>query len=176
MTRKKKFANPWFATTAKQTKLHTKKGTVMKMKNTNPLCKCLVRCGIALAVASLVWLPAASLAQEKGATKLLKPIKTVGDAEAVEAGDMVVMSCPKCRDSWVTIVEKPRGTGAKAKETTVQRHECPGCEHKYVTEGHGRAKTEKIVHVCKKCGSEDAFCCVMKKGEGPTPGMEKEKK
>jgi len=145
------------------------------MKSTNPLCKCLVRCGLALAVAGLAWLPTGMLAQEKGATKLMqqKPIKTVGDAETVETGDMVVLSCPKCKDSWVTIVEKPSKTGAKPDSTTVQRHECPGCEHKYVTEGHGKAKTEKIVHVCKKCGSEDAFCCVMKKGAGPTPGMEK---
>ena len=36
-----------------------------------------------------------------------------------------------------------------------------------------QAKTDKIVHVCKNCGSEDAFCCVMKKGTGPTTGMEK---
>ena len=145
------------------------------MKSTNPLCKCLARCGLALAVAGLVWLPTGASAQEKGASKLmqLKPIKTVGDAETVEAGDMIVMSCPKCKDSWVTVVEKPGETGAKPDSTTVQRHECPGCELKYATEGHGKAKTEKIIHVCKKCGSEDAFCCVMKKGAGPTPGMEK---
>ena len=148
------------------------------MKNMNPLCKCLVRGAIMLAVVSLISLPAALVAQEKGAAKLmqLKPIRTVGDVEAVATGDMVVMSCPKCKDSWVTVVEKPAKTGAKAEATTVQRHECPGCEHKYVTEGHGRAKTDKIVHVCNKCGSEDAYCCVMKKGEGATPGMEKEKK
>jgi hypothetical protein len=73
-------------------------------------------------------------------------------------------------------VEKSNKTGAKPETKVVERHECPGCEHKYVTEGHGRAKTEKLVHICKKCGSEDAFCCVMKKGEGPTPGMEKDKK
>jgi hypothetical protein len=146
------------------------------MKSTNPLCKCLARCGLALAVAGLVWLPTGASAQEKGATKLmqLKPIKTVGDAETVEAGDMIVMSCPKCKDSWVTVVEKPGKTGAKPDSTTVQRHECPGCEHKYATEGHGKAKTEKVIHVCKKCGSEDAFCCVMKKGAVPTPGVAKQ--
>ncbi len=145
------------------------------MKIINPL-RISLMCGVtALAIASLLGLPASALAQEKGATKLLqlKPIKTVGDAEQVEAGDMVVMSCPKCKDSWVTIVEKSAKTGAKPDSIKVQRHECPGCEHKYATEGHGKAKTEKIIHVCKHCGSEDAFCCVMKKGAGPTPGMEK---
>ncbi len=120
-------------------------------------------------------LPTFAFAQEKGAAKLaqLKPIETVADAEAVKPGDMVVMSCPKCKDSWVTIVEKSAKTGATPDTKSALHHECPGCEHKYVSEGHGKAKTDKLVHVCKKCGSEDAFCCVMKKGAGPTPGMEK---
>ena len=86
----------------------------------------------------------------------------IADAEAVQPGDTVVMSCPKCKDSWVTIVTPPTKTGAKPETSTVARHDCPGCEHKYVTEGHGKAKTDKLVHVCKMCGSEDAFCCVMK--------------
>lgn len=129
----------------------------------------------ALAIAGLMSLPTFAFAQEKGATKLtqLKPIATVADAAAVKQGDLVVMSCPKCKDSWATIVEKPTKTGAAANTTVVTRHDCPGCEHKFVTEGHGKAKTDKLVHVCKQCGSEDAFCCVMKKGAGPTPGMEK---
>ncbi len=130
-----------------------------------------------LAVLSLISLPGAVGAQEqvKGAQKLLQlnAIKTVADAQAVQAGDMVVMSCPKCKDSWVTIVAPSTKTGAKPETKLVARHECPGCQHKIVTEGHGKAKTDKIVHVCKQCGSEDAFCCVMKKGSGPTPGMDK---
>ena len=137
--------------------------------------KNLARCLVGLAVAGWLFTPALVSAQEKGATKLLKlnAIKTVADADAVQAGDTVVMSCPKCKDSWVTIVQPSTKTGAKPETTTVARHECPGCEHKYVTEGHGKAKTDKLVHICKQCGSEDAFCCVMKKGAGPTPGMEK---
>jgi len=130
-----------------------------------------------LTIASLALWPGFTAAQEqvKGAQKLiqLNAIKTVADAEAVQAGDMVVMSCPKCKDSWVTIVEPPTKTGAKPETKVIARHECPGCTHKFVTEGHGKDKTSKLVHVCKQCGSEDAFCCVMKKGAGPTPGMEK---
>ncbi|MGC3960334.1 MAG: hypothetical protein QM813_21130 [Verrucomicrobiota bacterium] len=137
--------------------------------------KNLTRCLAGLAIAGLLFTPGLVSAQEKGATKLLKlnAIKTVADAEAVQPGDTVVMSCPKCKDSWATIVTPAIKTGAKPEVTTVARHECPGCEHKYVTEGHGKAKTDKLVHVCKQCGSEDAFCCVMKKGVSPTPGMEK---
>lgn len=137
--------------------------------------KNLARCLTGLAVAGLLFAPTLVSAQEKGATKLLKlnAIKTVADAEAVQSSDMVVMSCPKCKDSWVTIVTPATKTGAKPEGKMVALHECPGCEHKYVTEGHGKAKTDKLVHICKQCGSEDAFCCVMKKGAGPTAGMEK---
>jgi len=132
-------------------------------------------CLVGLAVAGWLFTPTLVSAQEKGATKLLKlnAIKTVADADAVQAGDTVVMACPKCKDSWVTIVQPTTKAGAKPETTTVARHECPGCEHKYVTEGHGKAKTDKLVHICKQCGSEDAFCCVMKKVAGATPGMEK---
>lgn len=147
------------------------------MKVINHISRNLTGCCVALAVASLMALPMLAPAQEqvKGAQKLmqLNAIKTVADAEAVQAGDMVVMSCPKCKDSWVTIIEPPTKTGAKPETKVVARHECPGCEHKFVTEGHGKAKSGKLVHICKQCGSEDAFCCVMKKGFGPTPGMEK---
>lgn len=129
-----------------------------------------------LSLAGFVWLPASSFAQDKGAAKLiqLNRIQTVGDAQAVQPGDTVVMSCPKCKDSWLTVVEKPGKQGAKPETTAVMRHECPGCEHRIVTEGQGKQATTKIVHTCKNCGSEDASCCVMKKSAGkPTPGMEK---
>ena len=145
------------------------------MKTINQTPGNLTRYVAALAIAGLMSLPTFTFAQEKGATKLvqLKSIQTIADADAIQPGDMVVMSCPKCKDSWVTIVEKPTKTGATPETKSVLRHECPGCEHKFVTEGHGKAKTDKLVHICKKCGSEDAFCCVMKKGAGPTAGMEK---
>jgi hypothetical protein len=150
------------------------------MKRINQITGTLVRCCALVALTGLVLLPVQVLAQEGtakgGAAKLiqLKPIKTVADAQAVEPGDTVVMSCPKCKDSWMTVVPTPAKTGAVPDTKQVMRHECPGCEHKYVTEGHGKAKTDKLVHVCKNCGSEDAFCCVMKKDKTtPTPGMEK---
>ena len=147
------------------------------MKTINQISRNLGFSVAVLTIVGLLSLPAFVTAQEqiKGAQKLmqLNAIKTVADAEAVQAGDMVVMSCPKCKNSWVTIVEPATKTGAKPETKVIARHECPGCQHKIVTEGHGKAKTDKIVHICKQCGSEDAFCCVMKKGAGPTPGMEK---
>lgn len=134
------------------------------------------RCCAGLAVAGLVLLPGPLAAQDKGATKLmqLKPIKMVQDADGGQADDRVAMSCPKCKDTWVTVVEKPIKTGAKPTSLRVLRHECPRCENKYLVEGHGKDKTQKIAHVCRQCGSEDIFCCRTRKGEGPTPGMAKE--
>ena len=147
------------------------------MKTINHISRYVGRGIAVLSIASLLTLPTLVSAQEqvKGAQKLLQlnAIKTVADAEAVQSGDTVVMSCPKCKNSWITIVEPATKTGVKPETKVISRHDCPGCEHKFVTEGHGKAKTDKLVHVCKQCGSEDAFCCVMKKGAGPTPGMEK---
>ncbi len=145
------------------------------MKTIKHTSKNLAGCFAMLSIVALMSLPLLAQDQEKGATKLMKlnPIVTVADADAVQPGDTVVMSCPKCKNSWVTVVTPPTKTGAKPETSIVARHDCPGCEHKYATEGHGKMKTEKIIHVCKMCGSEDAFCCVMKKGTGPTPGMEK---
>jgi hypothetical protein len=112
-----------------------------------------------------------------GAAKLiqLSPIKTVADAQAAEPGDTVVMSCPKCKNSWAVIVPEPFKSGAAAEAKGVVRHECPGCTAKIVTAGHGKTKTQKLVHVCKNCGSDNGFCCMMKKSQTePTLGIDKQ--
>ena len=139
--------------------------------------KCLATAVALLALAG--WLSATPSASAQvrgeGAAKMvqLKPIKTAADAQAVEPGDTIAMSCPKCKNTWISVVERPTKTGATPETKVVLRHECPGCETKLATEGTGKQAKDVIKHVCKNCGSEDAFCCVMKKGAGPTPGMEK---
>jgi len=128
--------------------------------------------GFALAlVLGAAWITPAQ-AQEKGAEKLiqLKPVKTLHEAQALEPGDMVAMSCPKCKNTVVTYVTTDRGQINPTASGVI--HLCPGCETKVTYKGHGRNKEEVLVHTCKACGSKDAFCCVMKKGQGPTPGME----
>lgn len=138
---------------------------------------CLVRSCLVLALTAVAWLPSQALAQEKGATKLMKlnRLETNADVEKLETGDTVVMSCPKCKDTWITVVEKPMKGAGVTESKTMARHECPGCESKLVTEGVGKQATTKVQHTCKKCGNTDAFCCVMKKGTGPTAGMEEKK-
>ena len=129
----------------------------------------------ALAVAALVTVPIAASAQQKGegASKLkkLSRIESPTDADAIQAGDMIVMSCPKCKDTWVSVVETTFKGANTDNQTLAKVHQCPACGTERVTTGHGKAKETTYVHVCKACGSEDVNCCVMKKGAGPTPGM-----
>ena len=136
----------------------------------------IIAAGIAMAVAVAVWLPNTTNAadQVKGAQLLMKPM-TVGDINKLEPGDMVAMSCPKCKTITVTYIDKTT-KGAIKEEKATQKHLCAGCETIIKTEGRGKQAKDVVVHVCKTCGSEDAFCCVMKKGSGPTQGMDKEKK
>jgi hypothetical protein len=130
-------------------------------------------CCLALAVA----FTSTSVAADKGSARggaselmKLKPIKTAEDIAAIQAGDSVVMACPKCKSIYVTVVQKENKPGT-ASELAAERHLCPGCATTIETTGHGKAKKDEVVHVCKDCGSKDAFCCVLKPGSGPTKGM-----
>lgn len=143
------------------------------MKSIKHVCKYLVRSGFVLAMVGLV---SVVQAQEKGAERLMKlqRLNTPADVQKVEAGDTIVMSCPKCKDTWVKVVQ-PMGKGGRQETANIQRHECPGCDTKIVTEGTGKQAKSVVKHTCKQCGSEDMSCCVMKKGAGPTPGMDEHK-
>ena len=136
--------------------------------------KVMTACCFALALA----LGTAAAADTKGSAKggasdlmQLKPIKTAEDIAALKPGDQVVMACPKCKSIYVTRVIKENKPG-KSYEVAATEHLCPGCGNKIVMKGHGKAGKEEITHVCKTCGSKDAFCCVLKEGSGPTKGME----
>jgi hypothetical protein len=145
------------------------------MKNKYQLHRCFTGVGIALAIAGLAWLPSQALAQEKGAQKLMK-VQTVEDLRTVEAGDTIVMTCPKCKDTYTQVVEKTFKAVKPEELKTLAIHLCSGCDTKVVTKGVGKQAKDELVHTCKACGSEDVSCCVMKKGDKATPGMEKAKK
>ncbi len=147
------------------------------MKTTIKLNQWLLGVSIALVVAAAAFMPANALAQDKGSAKggsqlLMKPIKTAQDLEALQPGDMIAMSCPKCKNITVTYVE-PTFKATESKEKVKSQHTCPGCGTIITVEGHGKAKKDVLKHVCQTCGSKDAFCCVLKKGSAPTKGMEK---
>lgn len=126
------------------------------MKNSGYLTKLLNVGSFALAIALVAAFTATASAQEKGATKLLqsKPTQTV-------ASETAAMACPQCKDSVMTIAEKPTKTGAKATTSTVVRHECPGCKHTFTTAGHGKAKVTSLTPTCKLEGGEKGTCCAM---------------
>jgi hypothetical protein len=134
-------------------------------------------CCFTVAVAFLAGVASAGAGEAKtargGASDLmqLKPIKTPADVAAIKPGDTVMMACPKCKTIYVTRIEKENKPG-KTREVPTSVHTCPGCENKIALKGHGRTAKEEIVHVCKQCGSKDAFCCVMKGDRAPTKGMD----
>jgi len=138
------------------------------MKSINNIGKNLTRGTLAVAVAGLALLTYSALAQEKGAERLtkLQRLNTIADIQKLEAGDTVVTSCPKCKDTWVTVVEQTGKAAHPQEKKTMLRHECPGCSTKIVTEGVGKQAKDHVLHTCTHCGSAEATCCAMKKDAG----------
>jgi hypothetical protein len=130
--------------------------------------------GLAVAVVGLLSAPSAARAQTKGAQRLMK-IQTVEDLQHLEKGDIIVMSCLKCKESYAQVVDKSL-KGLKAGEMkNIPIHLCDKCQTKIVTQGTGKQAKDTLVHSCKACGSEDVSCCVFKKHGGATKGMEENK-
>ncbi len=125
-------------------------------------------------VATLALLPSLTLAQEKGATKLMQ-LRTAEDLQQVEAGDTILMTCPKCKDTYATVATKSLKGMQVEEMKTVVKHLCPNCSTTIKTEGTGKNAKNILVHTCNSCGSTDVTCCLMKKNGGPTPGMEDKK-
>lgn len=122
------------------------------------------------AVVTLALLPSLGMAQEKGATRLMK-LSTVTDLQQVETGDTILMSCPKCKDTYATVVTKSLKGMQPDEIKTVVKHLCLTCTTSIKTEGMGKNAVNKLVHTCNTCGSTDVSCCLMKKNGGPTKGM-----
>ena len=122
----------------------------------------------------------ANAQQVKGAQQLiqLRAIKTVKDADELKSGDTVTMACSKCKTMWVAKVKQ----GAKGAELQkaggkvtqlIGTHQCEGCNSEIVVTGHGKGKEAHIMHSCKACGDDSAFCCATKADSKSTKGMEK---
>ena len=125
----------------------------------------------ALALLGIMSTPSVTQAQMKGAQRLMK-LQAAEDLQNVEAGDTIVMSCPKCKDTYVQVVDKSL-KGLKTGELKkTPLHLCDSCDTKIVTEGEGKQAKETLFHTCKTCGSHDVSCCLMKKHPGTTKGME----
>ena len=142
------------------------------MKTINKLFQSVVRARLIVAVAGLAWVPSASQAQEKGAQHLnkLQRLNPAASEQVVKVGDTMAMSCPKCKDTQVTVVEKTGKAFQPEVKHQVSRHDCPACGNKVVSQGVGKTQTSKIVHTCKMDDSTGSSCCAMKKGGGTTTG------
>lgn len=132
----------------------------MKTKNTVGLGGVLAIAVLATALFTNINAVAADVTAKGGASKLMN-IKTVGDIDALKPGDVVVMACAKCETVMETRIERPP-KGASATETKIAVHGCPGCGAKWETVGAGKAKTDKVTHVCGHCGSTGVICAVKK--------------
>jgi hypothetical protein len=99
----------------------------------------------------------------------------VQDLQQVEKGDTILMSCPKCQDTYATVVKKSLKGMQPDQISTVVKHLCPTCTTEIKTEGVGKNAVNKLVHTCNSCGSADVSCCLMKKGGGMTKGMDETK-
>jgi Zn ribbon nucleic-acid-binding protein len=141
------------------------------MKN-NRLSKYLAMAVIAIAVVGFILTPASAQAQVRGAQKLIS-LKTTEDLSHLEPGDMIVMSCHKCKDTYVSVVDtEAKGSLEKTKNVAV--HLCPTCSTEIKLKGWGKSAKEVLVHKCNMCGSEKVNCCILKKNTvETTPGMEK---
>ena len=132
----------------------------MKTNNRVGLRGILATATLAAALFTSINAVAADVQTKGGATKLMN-IKTVGDIEALQPGDTVVMACPKCETVMETRIDRsPKGAGGT--ESKIAVHGCPGCGAKWETVGAGKAKTDKVKHICSHCGSEGAICVVKK--------------
>lgn len=102
----------------------------------------------------LAWVAGMMQAQEKGAelSMQLRRLNTVADVPKVEAGDSVVVSCPKCKAAWVS-VGQPLSKFGWQETAASERHECPGCDTKMEIEGFGKQAKSVVKHVCKQCGA-----------------------
>ncbi len=133
-----------------------------KMK-TNVVRKLSVIAAMALTAVLITLAPANANAQKgAGAAALIgKSLNTVADIDALKPGEQVAMACPKCKT--ITISKVQEGKGAVKETRAREQHQCPGCGNVIKTTGVGKAATDKVVHVCSKCGSDLAFCCALKK-------------
>src|SRR5688572_25952190 len=103
----------------------------------------------AVALWALLLSPSASVAADtaKGGGMKLMQLSTVGQVQAVQSGDAVVMTCPKCKTVTYNQVKATAKGGGSAVEI-VAAHGCPGCGAKIETTGHGKTKEDKVTHVC----------------------------
>ena len=146
---------------------------------------------VALALAFAICLPSAIRAQEhqvgkdgmppgrmpgmnmKGAQPSMNmtQIKTQAEAEALQPGDSMSMTCGKCKS--VMVMPVTSGKEHVKMMTIGEKTTCAECGGtvEVIGTGKGVGKNEEVKHVCSKCGDDAMFCSATKPGSGAMPPM-----
>jgi hypothetical protein len=136
------------------------KETKMKIFN-NPRHFIVLSCVAVSALGLLA--PTLTLAQGKGASKLMFAAPTGQTQAQVVASSRSEMPCPRCTDDYAKVAN----TFAKGMQAgsmrTVSVHLCTSCQTKIVSVGVGKAKTDQAVHSCGMNGKATASCCMAAK-------------
>ena len=119
--------------------------------------------GSAAVFASMVLmaLPSAAAPQLKGGEVLVKLTRSqlATPTPTKAAGEKLAMTCPMCKDHYVTVAQPP-GKMGRRENATVARHDCKTCENRLAIAGQGKAKKKLTTHVYKEV--ENASCATMK--------------
>ena len=105
--------------------------------------------------------PGLTLAEGKGASKLMFPPASPAQAATVSAP--AKMSCAQCTDAYARVMdENAKGMRAGSMRMAAV-HGCPACQTKIMSVGTGKAKTDKVVHSCGQSSPSQSSCCMAAK-------------
>ena|SRR5579864_7892054 len=104
--------------------------------------------------------PGLTLAEGKGASKLMSSASTSQTQVQAAPANLSQMSCTRCTDGYTKITD----TSAKGMNAGTMRnipvHLCASCQTRIVSVGAGKTKTDKAVHACGNTATAQASCCM----------------
>jgi hypothetical protein len=127
------------------------------MKNMNTkIITSLIGTSLALAVAVLIWTPASSSAQGKGAQLLIQRAAPASTAPAVAVAPAV--SCPECATQFTTRTDATV-RGAIKPTVITAKHLCGSCDTSVKTTQTGKHAVDVTLHTCATDATTAVSCC-----------------
>lgn len=127
-----------------------------KMKSFIKSPRSLFVASLALAAIGLLS-PNLTLAEGKGASKLMFPASSPAPAVSVKAP---AKTCPMCVDAYRQAADTEAKGMRAGSLKAVAFHMCPSCSTTITAVGSGKAKTDKVTH---SCGTTQSSCCLATK-------------
>ena len=131
------------------------------MKALNHLRNSVVLGCLTLGIAGVL-APNLTLAEGKGAAKLMFPASTSSTQAQASAENRGLMSCTRCTDGYAKVIDASAKGMRAGSVTRVAVHMCPACETKIASVGAGKAKVDKVTHSCGTSAAE-VSCCMASK-------------